>query len=349
MAALVTLPLWAPLAFAADGPPVNVTRAVEQAIVQVVRMSGTVTSPRSAVLSPSVAGLVERMDVDAGDRVDAGDVVVVLDKELAALALERSEAELAQARTAFADSRRRLAEAESVGATRAIAESAIKSLASEVQRDEAALRAAAAAVKEQRAILARHDVAAPFAGAVSERIAETGEWVNPGDALVELVALEGLRFDFRVPQEHYGSVRDDTPVVLQSGAVPGFSAAGRIQAVVPVKNPGARTFLLRVVANDGADISAMTPGMSTRGSLKIDTGRRAVVVPRDALLRYPDGRQVVWVVDTSTELPKARERVVETGLFFEGLVEISSGLEAGVLVVTRGNETLQDGQTVTIL
>lgn len=332
---------------ALDAPPVNVGAAEERPIVRTVRVSGTVTSPNAAMLSPSVAGLVARLNVDAGDRVSAGDVLVVLDAELQTLELRRREAELRQVEAALADSRRRLDEAERVRSANAISESEIETRRATAERDAAALAAAQAAVQQQRSIVARLSVKAPFAGVVSQRVAAVGEWVNPGDGLVELIETDNLRFDFRVPQEHYDDISLQTAVNLESDAAPGFSAEGRIIAVVPVKDPGSRTFLVRAAADIG-DQPAVTPGMSARGILKLDTQRSGIVVPRDALLRYPDGRQVVWVVDGSAEIPVVREKPVETGLMFDGHVEILAGIRAGDIVVTRGNESLQEGQQVSI-
>ncbi|MCG8369140.1 MAG: efflux RND transporter periplasmic adaptor subunit [Proteobacteria bacterium] len=331
----------------AAGPPVTVAEAKTAPIVELVHVNGTVTSPQSAVLSPSVAGLIETMDVDAGDRVDAGDVIVALDRELEQLALQRAQAEAAQAAATLGDARRRLGEAEKIGPTRAIAESAIKSLRAEVARAEAGVRAADAAVAQQRAVVRRHTVRAPFAGVVSRRIAEVGEWVNPGDGLVELVATDRLRFDFRVPQSHYAQLDRATPVDVRVDAVAGTAIPGRVQAIVPVKDPGARTFLLRVVA-DAADTAAVTPGMSAQGTLRIDAQRSGVVVPRDALLRYQDGRTTVWIVDDTGGEATVRERRIGIGVEYNGLIEVRSGLDAGAAVVTRGNEVLRDGQAVTV-
>ncbi len=331
----------------ADAAPVSVAEAGEQPIVRIVQVTGTVTSPRSATLSPSVGGLVDTLELDAGDRVESGDVIVGLDAELARLTLAREEARLAQAKTALADSLRRLEEAERVGVTQAIPASQIKSIAAEVEQDEAAVVEAEAAVAQQRSVVARHRIRAPFDGVISQRLTEIGEWANPGDPLVELVATDDLRFDFRVPQNFYQGIRPDTRVVLHTDALPDVSIEGRVQAIVPVKDPAARTFLLRVVAEGDAAVP-VTPGMSARGALYIDTERSGVVVSRDALLRYPDGREVVWVVDRSGELPTVDQRQVVTGLQFDGLIEIQDGLEPGATVVTRGNEALQDGQTVSI-
>jgi multidrug efflux pump subunit AcrA (membrane-fusion protein) len=88
--------------------------------------------------------------------------------------------------------------------------------------------------------------------------------------------------------------------------------------------------------------------MSARAKFNIDAGRNGVAVSRDALLRFPDGRVVVWVVDNSGDVPIVREQIVQTGIEFDGIVEITSGLTAGDLVVVRGNETLQEGQTIAI-
>ena len=57
----------------------------------------------------------------------------------------------------------------------------------------------------------------------------------------------------------------------------------------------------------------------------------------------------VWVVDSGGDLPVVREQSVRTGFEFDGVVEIASGLSDGDVVVVRGNETLQEGQTVSIL
>lgn len=331
----------------AEGLPVLVARSETAPIVESVNVNGTVTSPQSAVLSPSVAGLIETMHVDAGDRIEAGAVIVTLDRELEELALRQAEAEAAQAMAALEDARRRLAEAEKIGPTQAIAESAIKSIRAEVARADATLDAAEAAVAHQRAIVSRHSVRAPFAGVVSRRIAEVGEWVNPGNGLVELVATDKLRFDFRVPQTWFAQVEKDTPVDISVDAAPDRIIAGRVQAIVPVKDPGARTFLLRVVA-DSPEMTNVTPGMSARAAVHVDAHRSGVVVPRDALLRYPDGRTTVWVVDQNGSDATVHEQRVDTGVEFGSLVEIRSGLAADTQVVTRGNEVLRDGQSVTV-
>ena len=78
-------------------PPVVAARAERQAVIEEVPISGTVSSPRVTQLSPEVAGLVNQVLAEAGDRVEAGAVLVRLDRTLAELALEAAEAATEQA------------------------------------------------------------------------------------------------------------------------------------------------------------------------------------------------------------------------------------------------------------
>ena len=88
--------------------------------------------------------------------------------------------------------------------------------------------------------------------------------------------------------------------------------------------------------------------MSARAELRIGSGEQGITVPRDAVLRYADGRMILWVVDEKEGVPTAAERRVQTGFTFDGRVEIRSGLKAGEQVVVKGNEALQNGQLVVV-
>ena len=331
--------------------PVRVEVVTERLIVSQINVTGTVTSPRTALLSTAVAGLVAELTTDEGHRVVTGEPLLRLDAELAQLALERARAEVLQRETDLADAKRRFAEAEKVGEQRGIARTQIESLRAEVTSDEAALVASQAAAREQEAIVERHTLRAPFAGVISRRFTELGEWVSPGNGLLELTATDNLRFDFQVGQNNFAALSPQTAVDISLDAIPGEPIAGRIDTIVPVKSPGARTFLVRVVAENAEPENTLkiTPGMSVRAELNVDAGRSGIAISRDAVLRFPDGRITVWVVDTTGDTPVVREQLIRTGFEFSGQVEIASGLNVGDLVVVRGNETLQEDQAVSIL
>ena len=322
--------------------------AQSEEIIERIRITGTVRSPQTSNISSAVAGLVESYEVEAGKQVTRGDVMLQLDDEQETLNLSRIRAEQAQVEAELEDARRRLAEARRLGKQADIAETEIASRQAEVKRLEAALQAAEAQVAFQQSVVRRHKVIAPFDGVVTNRLVEQGEWINPGDTLVELVSTNPLWFDFQVSQTVYPKLSGDSKLAISVDAIPNDILEGRIESIVPRKSAAARTFLLRAVASQSHE-KAITPCMSVRADLYLETGRLGVTVSRDAVLRYPDGRATVWTVADATEGTIAQEQLVVTGLEFDGRVEILEGLLAGVTVVRRGNEALQPGQPLTVM
>ncbi|HEY7883649.1 MAG TPA: efflux RND transporter periplasmic adaptor subunit [Cellvibrionaceae bacterium] len=331
---------------AQDAIQVEGVQITPQPLIERVPLTGSVSADKIARISTQVQGLVRQLHVDAGDTVEAGDMLLSLDTDLASIAHDRAQAEANRAREQWRESQRRQREAQTL-AEGSIATTEIQSRESQARIDEALFEAADAERQSLAAQLERHQVRAPFTGTVSSKLTEVGEWVGPGDALLELVASEPLRLDFQVPQRHYPAINHKTRIRLTFDAYPEQSFMGQMYRKVPLSRAGARTFLLRAtLAEDNAP--AVIPGMSTSGTLLIDTGREGLSVPRDALIRYPDGRISVWVAksDNFDGETTVSEQLVTTGLTVNGKVEISEGLTPGAVVITRGNEALQQGQTV---
>ena len=89
--------------------------------------------------------------------------------------------------------------------------------------------------------------------------------------------------------------------------------------------------------------------MSARAQIRMASDADAVLVPRDALIRYPDGTTTLFIVDRSVSPPVARQRQVVLERLVGDRAVIAEGLEPGVAVVVRGNETLSDGRPVRIV
>lgn len=327
--------------------PVEVEQVGEQAVSEVLRLTGTVTSARAPNLSPATTGLVTRVSVEAGSEVTAGEVLLELDHELASWQAQSAQAAVAAAEVALEDAQRRLREARALAPQQSIAETVVQDLVAEVSQDDAALQQARADAGFRQAILARHQIRAPFTGVVAAKLTEVGEWVTPGDAVLQLVATEDLRIDFSVAESYMPRISPGDPVTFTTSTTSGRdSMSGSVMTVVPISDPGARTFLLRVTP--GRYASQLRPGMSVHGHIELEAGRSAPTVSRDAVVRYPDGRVIVWVVENVEGEPVVMERLVTPGLAFDGRIEIRSGLEPGASVVVKGNEALQAGQRITV-
>ncbi|MFI2809676.1 MULTISPECIES: efflux RND transporter periplasmic adaptor subunit [Microbulbifer] len=329
---------------------VEAVTARSRPIVESVPVNGTLTPPRLALLSTEVAGLVSEVHSDVGDRIQSGEPLLELDPELNIIARDAALADVERRRELLSDASRRLDEARRLVGDNYIAESEVDSLTSQVQVARAELRAAEIEAQRQGALLRRHQVNAPFTGIVSRKLAEKGEWVEPGAELFEVVSTDHLYADLEIPQRLYARIREETPLRLNFDTGDDRTYRARVLNKVPLSRTGARTFVLRTEIVD-KNKPALIPGMSVSAELQLGTERKGVAIPRDALTRYPDGRITVWVAKNFSgwnKPAKVAEQQVKTGLGFDGLIEVRTGLQAGQVVITRGNESLQEGQEVMV-
>lgn len=341
---LISLPL-----AAQEKPEIAVRLApvTSESIIRELDLNGTVIALRRSSLSSSVAGLVSSVTVEAGDRVQEDQPLVRLDPELTELALSSARAQTGESRADLAEARRRLKEARSVGVGGNIAATEVSARESEVARAQARLERLEAEEQRQAARLRRHDNRAPFSGVVSARHSDPGEWVTPGDQLLELVDTHQLRLDFQVPQRYYRLLeKQDAELRVQPPEEDTAPVTAPILARVPVTDPRTRTFLLRAGPPD--DLTLL-PGMAVEATLRLGTGEKGLTVHRDAINRYPDGRITVWIAsEEDSGHYRVRERRVTPGIAFDNRIEIRDGLEGGEQVVVRGNNALENDSLVRV-
>ena len=326
--------------------PVVVAVARKSPAHSVIELPGSITPRREANLSARTDGLIRTMRVDAGHMVKAGDVLMELDDDLARIALERITAERVQAELRLADAQRLEDEARKLASTGAFAKSEAASRKTAVSVADAELRRATALENEQRELLDRHKLLAPFDGVIRAKHTEEGEWVETGDPVFELVEITGLRMDVQAPQEIYPTLEQKPAAKVILDVHPDQPLEARVATVVPVKDAITRTFLVRMEIDDPQKLAA--PGMSAVARFDILDGD-TIQIPRDGLIRKPDGSTSVWIASESDGKATVQSRPVETGRSLGTYLEITSGLSEGERLVVRGNENLTEGQPVTVL
>lgn len=299
--------------------------------------TGSVTSPLHATLSPQVPAQVLTVAVDAGDKVSDGQTLLRLDDRLARLGLAREQAALDESRTRLKEALRLRDEAERLARDGNLPKSQYETLRAEAELARAERVRLEAQRAEQAERVRRHLVVAPFSGWIARRTVAPGEWVVPGDPILELVSSDGLRIDLQLPQRHFQLAELETEVVVQFEAVEGESFAARVRARVPAADPDSRSFLVRVVL-DQAD-SRILPGMSARVRFAAPSEQGLARVPAHALVRFPDGSAMVWIVDPDDRAQRVpvEHREVRGG---EALVR---GLNPEQRVVVKGSDSLKPG------
>jgi len=313
---------------AQNGVAVEAKRVAVDTVIEDIRAVGTLRPNESVIVSPEIAGRIARIRFSEGDRVAAGDVLVELDAAIlrAERAKTRSDLTLARANHERATTLARRGTGTLRGRDEAIA----------------AFQAAQANVALADARLEKTSIAAPLSGIVGLRAVSAGAYVTPGDRIVELVDVDPIKVDFRVPELVLASVRSGQPVRVTVDALPGRTFEGEIYAVDPIVDANGRAVRLRArVANsDGA----LSPGLFARVQIVVERRELAVLVPESAVFAEGRKRLVYRVVDGRAVLTEIR-----LGQRRPGQVEVRGGLDREAVVVTAGHQQIRDGTRVDVV
>ena len=329
-----------------DATPVIVSKAMLSEVIEEIPLTGTVVSLRIAQLSTEIPGLIEQFYLDIGDQVEKGDEILHLKSGIEEYSLSAYRAATEQARQELADARRRLRDAEALGKNLSVSVNEIQSLTAEVEIDAISVKRLEAEERQQELRVQKHRLYAPFNGVLSKKLVEVGEWVVPGQAVAELIDNTNLMIEFQVPQNLYTTLDRIDRFNIRFEAFPEEIFEASIVAVVPVTDRSSRTFLIRTQLKDRS--IPLISGISASAVLYMKAAKPSIVIDRNAILRYPDGRITVWtVVDNDGQL-SVTEQQVSIGLSFNGKVSITDGLNKNSVVVVEGNESLREGQAVTI-
>tara|TARA_R110002096_G_scaffold14302_4_gene49861 strand:+ start:686 stop:1768 length:1083 start_codon:yes stop_codon:yes gene_type:complete len=312
-----------------------------------LRLTGTVVSQRRSGLSSRAEGLVEEVMVDAGDRVEKGDLLLTLDTKVAELELALIHALIETAEVQLEDAEREREEVKGLTDSGALAKTEAASRETTARIRAAEVKALSVREAQQLEQLERHRLVAPFSGTIARKATEAGEWVETGATVLELIETDpdSLWFDLQVSQEFLPAIREVEEASLILDAFPETPLTAKIDVVVPVKDRISRTFLTRLTLKDPGGLAS--PGMSGTAVLKVRPKESAgVTIPRDAVMRYPDGSAKVWTVQAENGATIAKSVTVRTAGSLGESVEVVEGLSGGEEVVVRGNEGLTEGQQV---
>jgi len=183
-------------------------------------------------------------------------------------------------------------------------------------------------------------VRAPFAGLIARREVSRGEFVNVGQSLFELVALDPVEVEFHLAERDSARAVLGQEVRVTVAPFPGEVFPGVVPVVSPTIDPRTRT--LRVKARIDNPDGRLRPGLFARADLGIAVRENVLLVPEEAILLRSDGS----VVFRRVEGDRVERVVVETGEHRDARVEITHGLAPGDQVVTRGQAGLVDGTPV---
>lgn len=335
-------PADAPAAGAEAGPPpaqVEVARVRADGLRDRWRTAAEVVPLEAAELASPVAGPVVAVTVRPGDPVEAGALLLEIDRAPAAARLRRAEADAEAAMAEEEAAQTRLARAQRVeGGVLAPAE--LEELAALARASAARTASLKAAADEVRVELGRHRLRAPFSGHLVRRTVDPGDWVTPGQLVLEVVNTAEVEIHLSADE---GIASRLSPGAAVQVLGPTGTIEGQVIAVVPAVRTEARTALVRIAVPEGA---GLVPGRSVSVELPLTFSQAdGLLIPRDALLRDRSGDAVIRA---SAEDTAERLSVTVIAAAEDWLMVQSPDLRAEDRLVVRGNERLRPGQPLVI-
>ncbi|HEV2445889.1 MAG TPA: efflux RND transporter periplasmic adaptor subunit [Candidatus Sulfopaludibacter sp.] len=326
---------------------------VSKPVSRTVELPGEILPFLQVALHAKVPGFVERVTVDRGSAVRAGDLLVELSApEIAAHIAEaeskvqaaesdrlQAEAQLAASQAAY-DRLNKASQTPGAiaGLELVTAEKQVEAAQALVKSRAEAARVAQAAVRAQKDLEAYLKLTAPFDGVVTDRLVHPGALVGTGPEAVLLVIqqVSHLRLVVPVPEEDTGAMARGASVSFRVPAFPERTYSGTIARVAHALDPRTRTMPveLDVVNRDGS----LAPGMYPTVKWPVRSPRAALYVPKTSVVATTERTFVIRARDGKAEWVDVKKGAAEGDW-----IEVLGDLHAGDMVVRRGTDEIHPG------
>jgi membrane fusion protein (multidrug efflux system) len=323
---------------------------------------GTVQAVNGVDITTEVAGLVHEIYFASGQSVDEGDVLIQLDDQVERANLKSFKAQQRLAKINY-DRDARLLLSNSISKTN-------------FDKGEATLHDMQAQVESTEATIAQKKIKAPFSGRLGIRQINVGEFINRGDDIVTLQALDELLIDFRVPEQYFPKLFVGQPLRFTVPAFGGRVFSATLSSINAKVDETTRN--IQVQGSFSNVDQSIVPGMFANVTVVLAQFQDVITVPQTAIsyslygdsvfvvgeeelnLKTPDttvnllGFDIdLSAIHTMEQAPErglvVRRRYVKLGQRQTGQVAIRDGVTAGELVVSAGQLKLNNGTRVTVI
>ncbi|MCP5150144.1 MAG: efflux RND transporter periplasmic adaptor subunit [Ectothiorhodospiraceae bacterium] len=334
---------------------VRVDTVRSETVTQTVPVLGRLVPRQAGTVAAQVHGPVAGFGADVGDRVARGEIIARLDPDMLTVARDIAAGRLGEAEARLQTRRARLALArqererlerlkQTQATSRALYDDARQQeviAETEVVEATAALAGARAELRLAEINLARTEIRAPYDGVITQRLTETGAYVQAGQAVARMLGDRDLEIEADVPFDRLGGLGPETEVTVTLDD--GSTHPAAVRAVVPEENALTRTRAVRFVPRFGDVDGRLAAEQSVTVHVPASAARSVVSVHKDAVTRQGD-RAVVYRVNDDT----AEQRTVRLGAAIGNRFEVLDGLSPGDIVVVRGNERLRPNDKVRV-
>lgn len=302
-----------------------------------IKAVGSLRAAKGADLSPEVAGTVENIFFESGQDVDEGALLIQLRSSDDQAKLDALEADAHLAEITLERDAKQLK-------AQAIAQAV-------VDADAAKLESLKAQLAEQKALLEKKTILAPFAGRLGIRQIDVGQFLGAGTPIVTLQQLDPIYLDFAIPQQDLPKIAVGQKVTARTDSFPDRTFEGEISAINPKIDEATRNVDVR--ASFKNEDKSLRPGMFAAVTLQVGEPERFLTLPQTAITINPYGN-VVYIVtpdgedDKGEAKYKASTAFVQTGATRGDQIAVLDGIKEGDEIVTAGQMKLRNGSAIII-
>jgi len=296
---------------------------------------GSMRAVRGVDVTTEVTGLVRTLRFKSGDEVKSGQVLVELNADAEIAQQHALEAAADLSATVFERDKEQY-EAQAISKA-------------QLDADAADLKNKRAQAAAQAALVAKKIIRAPFDGKLGITTVNPGQYLNTGDKVVTLQAVDPIYVDFKLPQQQLAMIANGQSVNLTTDSYPGATFTGKINAIDPRIDASTRNFQAEATVPN-ADRKLM-PGMFARVAVIAGDKKHYLTLPQTAITYNPYGATVFVAEKKPGGSDKdliAQQAFVTLGPTRGDQVAVVKGVKEGDQVVTSGQMKLVNGAPLII-
>lgn len=307
---------------------VAVTRLVPQAFQSFIDVQAAIEGEENVLATPQAPGTIRSILVHAGQHVNKGQVLALLDAAMIEQQIAAQEVQAALAKNLYEKQQKLWSQ----------------NIGTEVQLMTAKANSEAAArqLAASRAQRNMYRIVAPISGEIDELKIKEGDVagaIGQAPAGIRVVSSNRLKAEAHLGESYLGKVHEGNPVTLIFPDQ-GDSIKSQLTFVARAVDPMSRSFTVQVRLGSSQKLH---PNMSAKMRIANYSSQNALVVPVSAVQKTGAG-DAVFVAEGKT----ARAAIVELGQVGNGFVEVLSGLKPGDQVITAGYEDLDNGSAIRV-
>ncbi len=329
--------------------PVKTEKIKLGTVEEKLSLTGNITPQSQVTVYSEVAGEIERLVVDVGDKVKKGDLIAQIECEKIRFQVEQMKVNLKAAKVNLANTEKEYGRIKRLYydvEEPAVSRQRMDNITAAKEVAEAQVESLEAGLALAKAQLSDYKIYVPIKGIIAKKFIDEGEMIiasmmMKSAPIVTIVNMDTVKIMVNVTEKNITQVKIGQKARVKVDAYPDKIFIGKVSNISPVLDPSSKTAPVEIKILNPDHL--LKPGMFARVNIVVEKRKNALLVPIKAVLNE-NNRKFVFVANGSI----ARKKEVKTGIYQKDSVEIMEGLNIGENVIIEGNYGLKDGAKVLI-